>query len=48
MEWATLFDDVSTSLLASSGTVVPIGIAVFVALAGLGIAFKFLRRSGVR
>lgn len=48
MDWAELFTGFQTSVLASSPVVVPIGIAVFAALASLGLAFRFLRKGGVK
>lgn len=48
MDWATLFEDLQTTVLAAAPVVIPIGIAVFGALAALGLAMRFLRRSGVR
>lgn len=48
MDWAELFETLQTQLLASAPVVIPIGIAVFAALAALGLAFKFLRKGGVK
>jgi len=48
MDWATLFTGLQADLLESAPVVVPIGLAVVAALAGLGIALKFLRKSGVK
>lgn len=48
MDWGELFGGLQTQLLAVAPVVVPIGIGVFAALASLGLAFRFLRKGGVR
>lgn len=48
MDWATLFGGLTTDLLEVAPIVVPIGIAVFASLASLGLAFRFLRKGGVK
>jgi len=48
MDWATLFGGLQADLLESAPVTVPIGLAVFAALAGLGIALRFLRKAGVK
>lgn len=48
MDWTTLFAGLQSTLLASAPVVIPIGLAVFGALAALGLALRFLRKAGVK
>lgn len=48
MDWATIFGGLQTQLLAVAPIVVPIGVGVFAALASVGLAFRFLRKGGVK
>jgi len=48
MDWGTIFGGLQADLLEVAPIVVPIGIGVFAVLASVGLAFRFLRKAGVR
>lgn len=48
MDYGTLFGGVSTEALAAITDVIPLGIAVMVALVGIGIAVRVFAKFGVK
>ena len=48
MDFGTLLAPIGTDLAATVADVVPVGIVVFGALVGIGIALGVLRKFGVR
>lgn len=48
MDWGTLLAPIGTEVTGIVTDVTPVGIIVFVALAGIGIALKVVGKFGVR
>jgi hypothetical protein len=48
MDWALLLAGVEADVVDVIGDVLPIALAVFVLLAGIGIVFRVFSKAGVR
>ena len=48
MDWGLAFAAVPTDLLATLADVAPLGVTVFAALAGIGIAIRVFGKFGVK